>query len=95
MRPISKSKACENICIAPWTRRAILLTYGTSAKRDCKAAARFFRKVLKGQHTQAPRVITVDKNVAYPVAMDKKVALIAAGWSSCVISVSSGSSPAF
>ena len=40
-----------------------------SAKRDGKAAVRFFRKVLKAQHTQAPRVITVDKNAAYPVAM--------------------------
>lgn len=33
-------------------------------------AARFFRKVLKAQHTQAPRVITVDKNAAYPVAIE-------------------------
>lgn len=41
-----------------------------SAKRDGKAAARFSRKVLKAQHTQAPRVITVDKNAAYPVAME-------------------------
>ncbi len=41
-----------------------------SAKRDGKAAARFFRKVLKAQHTQMPRVITVDKNAAYPVAME-------------------------
>ena len=41
-----------------------------SAKRDSKAAARFFRKVLKGQHTQTPRVITVDKNAAYPAAID-------------------------
>lgn len=41
-----------------------------SAKRDGKAAARFFRKVLKGQHTAVPRVITVDKNAAYPVAID-------------------------
>jgi len=40
-----------------------------SAKRNGKAAARFFRKVLNGQHTQAPRVITVDKNAAYPVAI--------------------------
>ncbi len=45
------------------------LDFMLSAKRDGKASARFFRKVLKGQHTQAPRVITVDKNVAYPVAM--------------------------
>ena len=42
-----------------------------SAKRDDKAAARFFRKVLKGQHTQTPRVINVDKNAAYPVAMEE------------------------
>ena len=35
-----------------------------------KAAARFFRKVLKGQHTGVPRVITVDKNAAYPVAIE-------------------------
>ncbi|MBD2028110.1 DDE-type integrase/transposase/recombinase [Leptolyngbya sp. FACHB-711] len=41
-----------------------------SAKRDAKAAARFFRKMLKGQHTQAPRVITVDKNAAYPGAIE-------------------------
>jgi IS6 family transposase len=46
------------------------LDFLLSAKRDSKAAARFFRKVLKGQHTQAPRVITVDKNAAYPVAVD-------------------------
>ncbi|MBD3884035.1 DDE-type integrase/transposase/recombinase [Phormidium tenue FACHB-886] len=37
--------------------------------QDGKAAARFFRKALKAQHTQPPRVITVDKNAAYPVAI--------------------------
>ena len=46
------------------------LDFMLSAKRDGKAAARFFRQVLKAQHTQAPRVITVDKNAAYPVAME-------------------------
>jgi transposase, IS6 family len=45
------------------------LNFMLSAKRDGKAAARFF-KVLKGRHTQAPQVITVDKNAAYPVAME-------------------------
>ena len=39
-------------------------------KADSKAAARFFRKVLKGQHIQSLRVITVDKNAAYPVALE-------------------------
>ena len=42
-----------------------------SAKRDGKAAARFFPKVFKAQHTQTPRVITVDKNAAYPVAIKR------------------------
>lgn len=41
-----------------------------SGKRDGKAAARFFRKVLKATYTQAPRVINVDKNAAYPVAIE-------------------------
>lgn len=41
-----------------------------SAKRDGKAAARFFRKTLKAQHVKEPRVINVDKNAAYPVAVE-------------------------
>jgi len=45
------------------------LDFLLSTKRDGKAATRFFRKVLKAQHTQSPRVITVDKNAAYPVAL--------------------------
>lgn len=47
------------------------LDFMLSAKRDGKAAARFFRKVLGAKHTQTPRVITVDKNAAYPVAVDE------------------------
>ncbi|MBC7968765.1 MAG: IS6 family transposase, partial [Verrucomicrobia bacterium] len=47
-----------------------MLDFMLSAKRKGKAAARFFRKVLKAQHTEVPRVITVDKNAAYPVAME-------------------------
>lgn len=46
------------------------LDFMLSAKRNGKAAARFFRKVLKSQHTQTPRVINVDKNAAYPVAIE-------------------------
>jgi len=37
--------------------------------RDGFAAERFFRKVLKATHIQSPRVITVDKNAAYPKAI--------------------------
>ena len=46
------------------------LDFMLSAKRDGKAAARFFRKVLKATHTQTPSVITVDKKAAYPVAVE-------------------------
>lgn len=37
---------------------------------DSKAAKRFFKKVLKAQHTQTPRVIHVDQNAAHPPAID-------------------------
>ncbi|MGG6265581.1 IS6 family transposase [Leptolyngbya sp. AN03gr2] len=47
------------------------LDFMLSAKRDGKAATRFFRKVLKAHHSQTPRVITVDKNAAYSVAINK------------------------
>ena len=46
------------------------LDFMLRAKRDGKAAARFFHKVLRATHTQTPRVITVDKNAAYPVAVE-------------------------
>jgi len=47
------------------------LDFMLSAKRDAKAAKRFFKKVLKGQHTVMPRVINVDKNAAYPPAIEE------------------------
>ena len=40
------------------------------AKRDATAAERFLRKTLNASHTQLPRVINVDKNAAYPPAVD-------------------------
>ena len=46
------------------------LDFILSAKRDARAAERFFRKALKAEHTQEPRVINVDKNAAYPKATD-------------------------
>jgi len=35
------------------------------------SAERFLRKILNAAHTQAPRVINVDKNAAYPPAVDE------------------------
>jgi transposase, IS6 family len=46
------------------------LDFMLSAKRDGKAAARFFRKTLKAEHTSVPRVVNVDKNAAYPKAVE-------------------------
>jgi transposase, IS6 family len=42
-----------------------------SAKRDTKAAKRFFRKMLKAPEHQSPRVINVDQNKAYPPAVEE------------------------
>ena len=47
------------------------LDFLLSAKRDAKAAKRFLKKALNAPHTQSPRVITVDKNAAYPPAIDE------------------------
>src|SRR3954471_20719467 len=42
-----------------------------SKTRDQKAAKRFFKKALRSFHVSRPRVLTVDKNPAYPVAIQK------------------------
>jgi transposase-like protein len=42
-----------------------------SAKRNKKAAKRFLKKALCSKHNQIPRVITVDKNPAYPPAVNE------------------------
>ena len=47
------------------------LDFLLSAKRDAKAAKRFFRKTLNAAYTQPPRVINVDKNAAYPPAIEQ------------------------
>ena len=40
------------------------------ARRDARAAERFFRKALRAVHTTQPRVINVDQNAAYPPAFE-------------------------
>jgi IS6 family transposase len=40
-----------------------------SATRDAQAAKRFFAKAFGSSHAVTPRVITVDKNAAYPKAV--------------------------
>ncbi len=50
------------------------LDFMLSARRDARAAERFFRKALKSTHNQSPRVINVDKNAALPLAIDDLIA---------------------
>ncbi len=47
------------------------LDFLLTAKRDAQAAKRFFRKALKAAHNREQRVITVDKNAAYPKAINQ------------------------
>ena len=47
------------------------LDFSLTARRDAEAAKRFFRKTLLAPHTQEPRVINVDKNAAYPKAIEQ------------------------
>jgi IS6 family transposase len=47
------------------------LEFLLSATRDAEAAKRFFLKALNASHTTTPRVITVDKNAAYPKALQE------------------------
>ncbi len=42
-----------------------------SKVRNHKAAKRFFKKALLSFHVAKPRVITVDKNPAYPIAIEQ------------------------
>ncbi|WP_141499558.1 IS6 family transposase, partial [Bacillus toyonensis] len=42
-----------------------------SESRDKQAAKRFFKKALAASHICKPRVITVDKNPSYPVAIQE------------------------
>jgi len=44
-----------------------------STKRDRKAAKRFFEKALGSNHNQIPKIITVDKNPAYPPVIKGQV----------------------
>ena len=51
--------------------RGDTLEFLLSETRDAEAAKRFFSKALGASHTVVPRVITVDKNAAYPKALSE------------------------
>ncbi|MED1436599.1 IS6 family transposase [Bacillus mycoides] len=47
------------------------IDFHLSKTRDHRAAKRFFKKALRSFHASKPRVITVDKNPAYPIAIEE------------------------
>jgi len=47
------------------------IDFHLSKTRDHRAAKRFFKKALQSFHISKPRVITVDKNPAYPIAIEE------------------------
>ncbi|ETE91493.1 hypothetical protein C621_0218055 [Bacillus thuringiensis serovar aizawai str. Leapi01] len=56
--------------------RAVDSEYNTidlyfSETRDTKNAKRFFKKAFWPFHVSKPRIITVDKNPAYPIAIEQ------------------------
>jgi transposase-like protein len=51
------------------------LDFRLSVTRDAQAAQAFFEKTLGAPHTVQPRVINVDKNAAYPKAIETLKAL--------------------
>ncbi|MED1568036.1 IS6 family transposase [Bacillus paramycoides] len=47
------------------------IDFHLSKTRDHRAVKRFFKKALRSFHVSKPRVITVDKNPAYPIAIEE------------------------
>ena len=48
-----------------------IIEFHLSKTRDKQAAMDFFKKALGSNHVSIPRVITVDKNPAYPIAIEQ------------------------
>jgi len=80
LKPTNKSYRTDETCIKvkgedKYLYRAVDSTGQTidfllTAKRDTAAAKRFFRKALRAPGNPVPRVINVDKNPAYPAAVE-------------------------
>lgn len=48
-----------------------IIEFQLSKTRDKQAAKDFFKKALQSNHVPKPRVITVDKNLTYPIAIEQ------------------------
>lgn len=52
--------------------RGNTIGFSLSKTRNHKAAERFFKKALRSFHASKPHIITVDKNPAHPIAIEKR-----------------------
>ncbi len=71
MKRTSRSRDSGSKCNRAVDSDGNTLDFLLSAKRDARAAERFLRKTLNASHTETPRVINVDKNAAYPPAVNE------------------------
>jgi transposase-like protein len=71
MKPISGSKGRTDICTEAVDSTGQTIDFLLTAKRDAAAAKRFFHKTLVDPANPQPRVINVDKNRAYPAAVEE------------------------
>jgi transposase-like protein len=69
-RPTSRSKARTGICIERWIPPGQTIDFLLTAKRDQAVAKRFLRRAIEASGNPMPRVMNVDKNPAYPAAME-------------------------
>ncbi len=47
------------------------IDFHLSKTKNHRAAKRFFKKALQSFHVSKPRLITVEKNSAYPIAIEE------------------------
>jgi transposase-like protein len=71
MKPISGAKGRTDICADGVDSAGQTIDFLLTAKRDAAAAKRFFRKTLLDPANPQPRVINVDKDRAYPSAVEE------------------------
>jgi transposase, IS6 family len=80
LKPTNDSYRVDETCIKvkgklKYLYRAIdskenTIDFLLTAKRDKQAAKQFLRKAMENSHNSSPRVINVDKNPAYPPAVE-------------------------
>jgi IS6 family transposase len=70
MKHTSKVKGQDRFLYRAIDSSGQTIDFLLTAKRDAEAAKRFFRRVFSNCGNSLPRVINVDKNRAYPTAVD-------------------------